>query len=318
MLAVEPQSLEIKTALANYAQHGYARLGTVLDTGGIEALRQRCDDLMMGVVRYPAMFFQHDSPTGRYDELSYGKGPDQNNLSVHEGVDAPRQQGTRRANTQGIQPTSNAAGASAAAAELEDHSDSGPRGWVGPSRSYRKLEGLDLDSTIWAWIENPLFARIAHTVIGDAVSLYRAVLWNKAANAGTELPWHQDDGRFWGIDRRPCLQIWTALDDANEDSGCLEFVPATHLDGLASPEGGTVQAERFAESNAAAKVVKITARAGEAILIHNHVWHRSGRNATTAPRRAIGISYLDAATRCRRRRRAPREFRRVFASEEIR
>ena len=261
MLAVEPQSLDIETPLANYAQHGFARLGIVLDAQGIETLRQRCDDLMMGVLRYPAMFFQHDSPTGRYDELSYGKG------------------------------------------------------WVGPSRSYRKLEGLELDDTIRAWIENPLFARIAHTVIGDAVSLYRAVLWNKAAHAGTELPWHQDDGRFWGIDRRPCLQIWTALDDANEDSGCLEFVPGTHLDGLASPEGGTVQAERFAESNAAAKVLKITARAGEAILIHNHVWHRSGRNATNLPRRAIGISYLDAATRCLRRRRAPREFRRLFTNE---
>ena len=152
-------------------------------------------------------------------------------------------------------------------------------------------------------------------MIGAAVSLYRAVLWNKAAHAGTELPWHQDDGNFWGIDRHPCLQIWTALDDAGEDSGCIEFVPASHLASLASPEGGTVQTNRLAESNVEQRSVKVTARAGEAILIHNHIWHRSGRNGTSLPRRAIGISYLDAATRCLRRRRAPREFRRVF--EEV-
>ena len=105
MLAIEPLALDIKTPLTHFAQRGFARLGVVLDAHGIDELRSRCDDLMMGVVRYPTMFFQHDSPTGRYDELSYGKG------------------------------------------------------WVGPSRAYRKLEGLELDDTIRAWIENALFAR---------------------------------------------------------------------------------------------------------------------------------------------------------------
>ena len=65
------------------------------------------------------------------------------------------------------------------------------------------------------WIENALFARIARSVLGDEVALYRAVLWNKAAQTGMNLPWHQDDGRFWGLDRAPSLQIWTALDDAS-------------------------------------------------------------------------------------------------------
>lgn len=258
MLAVAPNTLDIESPLADFARLGYARLGVVLNATGIERLRRRCEELMLGAVRYPSMFFQHDSPNGRYADLRYGKG------------------------------------------------------WIGPSLHYRKIEGLELDPCLRLWIENALFARIARTVLGDSVSLYRAVLWNKAANAGTELPWHQDDGLFWGIDRRPCLQIWTALDHVGEDSGCLEFVPSTHLAGLASPQGGTVQAARLAESNAAQRTEKITASAGEAILIHNHIWHRSGRNGTSLPRRAIGISYIDAATRCLRRRRAPRQFRRVF------
>ena len=259
MLAVDANTFALEIPLANFATCGYARLGVVLSAHGVATLQRRCEDLMTGRVRYPGMFFQHDSPDGSYAQLSYGKG------------------------------------------------------WIGPSLDYRKLEGLELDATLRSWIENALFARIAQAVIGDAVALYRAVLWNKAAMAGTELPWHQDDGRFWGIDRRPCLQIWTALDDANEDSGCLEFVPATHLDGLASPEGGTVQKERLQRSNAQQRAVRLTVQAGEAVLIHNHVWHRSGRNRTPRPRRAIGISYLDAATRCLRKRRAPRKFRRVFA-----
>jgi len=250
--------LDIEAALSAFAAHGHARLGVVLSAGGLRRLRARCDDLMTGPAAHPGLFYQHDSPSGRYADLSYGDG------------------------------------------------------WVGPSAAYRKLEHLELDPAFLAWIENPLFARIARAVLGDAVSLYRAVLWNKASRAGTELPWHQDDGSFWGIDRRPSLQIWTALDDAPADAGCLEVVPGTHHDGLASPEGGTVQRHRLEAAGAERNAIRLTARAGEAILLHNHLWHRSGRNRTAAPRRALSISYLDAATRCLRRRRAPREFRRVF------
>ncbi len=54
------------------------------------------------------------------------------------------------------------------------------------------------------------------------------------------------------------------------------------------------------------------ARAGEALLIHNHLWHRSGVNGTALPRRAFTVCYMAAETRCLRRKRAPRSFVRVF------
>lgn len=190
------------------------------------------------------------------------------------------------------------------------------KGWIGPSSAYRKLEGLERDPCFLSWIENPLFGRIARSVLGPDVALYRAVLWNKAAQGGTELPWHQDDGKFWGIDRRPSLQIWTALDDVAHDAGCVEVVPGTHLAGLASAEGGTVTHAHAEAVNADREAVKLTARAGEAILLHNHLWHRSGRNTTASARRAFSVSYLDGATRCTRKRRAPRHFMRLFSDSQ--
>jgi hypothetical protein len=260
MLDSGAADLDIAPVLAAFAAQGYARLGVVLCAAGARALRGRASAMMTGPAAYPGVFYQHDSPSGRYRDLNYGDG------------------------------------------------------WVGPSAAYRKLEHLELDDAFLDWIENPLFERIARATLGDAISLYRAVLWNKAPRGGTDLPWHQDDDRFWGIDRRPSLQIWTALDDAPEEAGCLEVVPGTHLVGLASPEGGTVQQHRLEARGAARSAIRLPARAGEAILIHNHLWHRSLRNATTSPRRAVSISYLDATTRCLRRRRAPRQFRRLFAS----
>lgn len=250
--------MALDAPLRDFARDGYAKLGRVLASEAAEALRARSDALMSGEVRYPGLFYQHDSDTGRYEDLEFGAG------------------------------------------------------WVGPSRNYRKLEKLELDALFLEWIENPLFERIAREILGDEIALYRAVLWNKAPNAGMDLPWHQDDGVFWGIDRPPCLQIWTALDDAPIEAGCIEVVPGSHRAGLASALGGTVRQDQLDRANAEADRVALPVVAGEALLIHNHVWHRSGRNATPHARRGIGIAYLDGATRCTRKRRSPRQFMRLF------
>jgi phytanoyl-CoA hydroxylase len=187
------------------------------------------------------------------------------------------------------------------------------KGYEGPSLAYRKVEKLELDPLFRAWLENALFERIARGVIGDGgVSIYRAVLFAKAAQGGSHLPWHQDAGVFWGLDRDPCLQIWTALDDVPVESGAVEVVDGSHLRGLATPLGGVVPDDLVRAHGADRAAVPLPAGAGEVLLLHNHLWHRSGVNRTDRPRRAFSVCYLDARTRCVRKKRAPRQFVRVF------
>jgi len=185
-------------------------------------------------------------------------------------------------------------------------------GWVGPSPRYRKLERLELDPAFLGFIENPLFERIGRALLGEQIHLYRAVLWNKAATGGMATPWHQDDGRFWGLDRPPFLQIWTALDDAPVAAGCMEVLPGSHLHGLASPEGGTISEASLQVAEAETKALALPARRGEAFMVHNHTWHRTGRNQLDVPRRAVSVSFLGGDVKCTRKRRRPREFRRLF------
>jgi len=182
------------------------------------------------------------------------------------------------------------------------------QGWIGPSLAYRKIERLERDGVMWRLLANPLFLRLARSVAGGDVTLYRAMLMNKAGGGGTELPWHQDGGLFWGLDRDPALTIWVALDDATVASGALRVVPGSHRGGLVRPMGGNVPADVLLAAGVPAAGRCVEAGAGEAILLHNHVWHCSGRNSTATPRRALSFCYLDARTRCTRRRRAPRRF----------
>jgi phytanoyl-CoA hydroxylase len=256
--AEEWRMVDVAAALEHLARHGWARLGNVADDATLSVLRQRADDVMLGRVTYPGLFFQADSPSGDYEDLEYA------------------------------------------------------RGWQGPSLAYRKVEKMELDPHFRAWMENPLFEQVAHAALGPAVSLFRAVLWTKHAGGGTELPWHQDGGLFWGVDKDPTLQVWTALDDAPLEAGCVHVIPGSHLAGLTTPNGGVVPPNFLARVDLEKESVALPAQAGEVILLHNHTWHRSGRNSTGKPRRAFSVCFMDAATRCLRTRRKPRTFMRVF------
>jgi hypothetical protein len=248
----------LDSGLEHFRLHGWARLGRIASEEELGRLRERADDIMLGRVTYPDLFFQHDAPSGRYYDLDFG------------------------------------------------------RGYIGPSLSYRKIEKLERDPVFRAWLENPVFERVTRALVGDEVALYRATLFTKGAAGGTELPWHQDGGSFWGLDRDPDLQIWTALDDAPVESGCVEVVDGSHLGGLASPLGGVIQPEVLARARADERKLALPARAGEVLLLHNHLWHRSGVNTTGVTRRAFTVAYMHASTRCMRKKRAPRVFLRVF------
>jgi len=186
------------------------------------------------------------------------------------------------------------------------------KGWQGPSPEYRKIEKLELDPLFRAWMTNALFERIARRLIPGPIALYRAVLFTKSAAGGTALPWHQDGGRFWGVDRAPELQIWTALDDCPVEAGCVEVLDGSHAAGLATAEGGVIGEALLAAADAERRALPLPARAGESMLIHNHLWHRSGVNRTGKRRSAISFCYMSAATRCLRTKRTPRTFVRLF------
>lgn len=186
------------------------------------------------------------------------------------------------------------------------------KGYQGPSLNYRKLEKLEKDPKFRALIDHPRLEPVVRALIDGDVVTYRAVLMNKPAAGGTVLPFHQDGGKLWGLDREPFVQIWIALDDAPLDGGCLEIMPGTHRAGLATPIGGVVPKPMVLELEQRLAPIALPARAGEAILLHNHLWHRSGRTRTGLPRRAFSVCYMSAATRCLRKRRAPRIFPPAF------
>jgi ectoine hydroxylase-related dioxygenase (phytanoyl-CoA dioxygenase family) len=128
------------------------------------------------------------------------------------------------------------------------------------------------------------------------VAALRSMFMNKPALQGTLLPWHQDGGEHWGLDRDPPITLWLALDDATRENGCVEVVPGSHRLGLLSARGHTITEEQAARYCSSVSV-QLELLAGECVLLHNFLLHRSGRNHTSRPRRAFSVCLMDAGTR---------------------
>lgn len=92
---------------------------------------------------------------------------------------------------------------------------------------------------------------------------------------------------------------------------CLEVVPGSRA-GLVTPLGGVIPADRVAAEDAEALKLPLPVQAAEAILVHNHVWHRSGPSLSGLRRRAFSVCYMSQDTRCLCKKKTPRAFPPVF------
>lgn len=166
------------------------------------------------------------------------------------------------------------------------------------TRLYRKIQGLETDDLFVRLVKHPLLLEICARQYGPhaPISIFRAMVMNKPAGQGTVLPWHQDGGNVWALDRDPLVTVWVALDPATRANGCLEVIPGTHRLGLLSLYGSTVAEEHVRVHCPPERVLSLEVEAGHAVLLHNWLIHRSGVNPTSVPRRAFTTCYMDGRT----------------------
>ncbi|MEO6054191.1 MAG: phytanoyl-CoA dioxygenase family protein [Chthoniobacterales bacterium] len=180
------------------------------------------------------------------------------------------------------------------------YEDAGPqsKGFKGARLDYRKIESLEYDPIFLKFLQHPVFEDICERVYGkDAdISVFRTMFMNKPANKGTFLPWHQDRWTF--LDRDPKLTLWTAIDPATKENGCVQVIPKSHRYGLINPTHlsgflSKAQSEAICTPD---RIVYMELEAGESVILHNYLLHASDVNHSNQSRRALSVCYMDAAT----------------------
>ena len=171
-----------------------------------------------------------------------------------------------------------------------------------------------MGGSIWQivniWEASPAFRElVTHpTIVGEigqlvgdrAVRLWHDQIQYKPATVGGANHWHQD-GPYWPILKpKSQLTAWVALDDADEDNGCMRMVPGSHLWGdhvkyLESLPNFDAMPDSFEGHEV--DVVSCPVKKGGVHFHHSLTWHGSGPNHSGRPRRAIALHYMTDETR---------------------
>lgn len=129
---------------------------------------------------------------------------------------------------------------------------------------------------------------IAGELLGEAAVLYKEKI-NYKLPSGAGFSPHQDKPAYPFVDR--ILSVMVAVDDSTVENGCLEVVDARHQVVLDQDERGCIA------SNIVATLSwhHVPLRAGQTLFFDALTPHRSSRNATTVPRRALYPTYNAAS-----------------------
>ena len=182
--------------------------------------------------------------------------------------------------------------------DSEDGRNPGPqtKGHKGAHLNYRKIQDLEWDPVFLEYLQRPLWRDICERAYGrdTAVACNRAMFMNKPSQRGTYLAWHQD--RWPKLDRDPQVTIYTSLDPATVENGCVRIVPGSHRTLLNREHNSGYLGRELEATLNEDDMEYLELEAGEVALLHNWLIHGSGINRSSQSRRAFSVCYQDAAT----------------------
>ncbi|GGD51664.1 phytanoyl-CoA dioxygenase family protein [Paenibacillus nasutitermitis] len=144
------------------------------------------------------------------------------------------------------------------------------------------------------------FADAAKQLTGaDGIRLFHDHALFKMPQDSKPTPWHQD-APYWPMSEQTGLSIWIALDDVDENNGCMMFVPKSQkIKNLKSVDLVTPH-DIFEDSGAlgadrnTAAIVRM--KAGSCTFHNGLTFHYAHSNQTDQPRRALAIIFMEDGT----------------------
>ncbi len=144
---------------------------------------------------------------------------------------------------------------------------------------------------------NPSFTRPASDLLGGSVRFWHDQLFCKPAKHGGVVAWHQDYSYWTRTQPMQHLTCWIGLDDADEENGCLYYVPGSHtwpllpITGLAG-DMDAIQSVLSDEQKEAFKPIPIRLKRGQCAFHHPLLVHGSYDNKSPRSRRAVVLNVV--------------------------
>ena len=148
------------------------------------------------------------------------------------------------------------------------------------------------------YFRGPLVDKMAQ-LIGPNIKGVTSQLTFKMRGNTKSFGWHQDNG-YGELDPYNTITVLTALEDVDEENGCLRIIPESHKQGQIDVSH-IINAETKAQQVSIdldvdeSKALPIEMKAGETLIFHCWMLHQSrGNFSEVRDRRILFLRYADA------------------------
>ncbi len=166
-----------------------------------------------------------------------------------------------------------------------------------PGDGIRKLDLLVQEDDLFRKLGlNDNIVGVIAQLLGPDIKLFRNTLLMKPPEVGSQKGMHQDSP-YWPIAPMDLCSCWFALDDANEENGCMGVLPGWHKKGPLPHKHVTDDYVVDEDHYDVKDMVLAPVRAGGGLFFHSLIPHYTAPNRSNRWRRAIALSYMSAQSR---------------------
>lgn len=166
----------------------------------------------------------------------------------------------------------------------------------------KQLQHMRTDPWFADYARHPKWVELASVLVGEPVNALEPEWFNKPPASGSPTPPHQDN-YYFNLTPSNVVTLWLALDDVDDENGCLRYVRGSHHHGVRPHNRSNVLGfsqgiSNYGEADEMEEVA-IHLNPGDVVAHHGNTIHRAEPNRSpNRHRRAFAIVFQGET--CRR------------------
>ena len=170
-------------------------------------------------------------------------------------------------------------------------------GLVSPHIFYAGSNRPDIHSKFLEICKLTPLLDIVDQLIGSDIIVWGSRIFSKAPQTGRATPWHQD-GEYWPIRPLATATVWIAIDDSNENNGCLKILTGSNRAKMLLPhqslsgKGAALDKEIKTELIESKNVVSVPLQPGQMVIFDVFTAHGASPNLSNQRRAGFAIRYM--------------------------
>lgn len=159
----------------------------------------------------------------------------------------------------------------------------------------KQLNRIQQDGFFQEYLKHPRWSTAAEALLGESAWVHGAEWFNKPPHTNHATPPHQDNYYFC-LNPPQVLTMWLALDNVDEENGCLRYLKGSHRRGLRPHNRTTTLGFSQGISDYGdedfAHEIPIPAQPGDVLIHHGNTIHRADANrSANRHRRSFGMVF---------------------------